>query len=214
MAISLLSKNRDLRDQVRDLEEAIDELEHKHKLELSELRRQHVYKMASKSEEFASLEVENRVLQARLEEQEEVIKDRFELNNRELELDQREERIELQEKHHLALRADEQKLLDIQHQQLTRARVEFEEEKKRAHDKVYDLGTAEGFHNGFIEGIDVMMKLQDKHVDFAKLQALVSTQLAHKDGKEQTEASKELADSFAKHLTGTIEKLLDSSSEE
>lgn len=147
----------------------------------------------------------------------------LELEKREADLSAKEELheqsvdnfVKIKEAHESDMEAHHDKINELQEYALTdrrAARNELGDAKNESRKAGYDEGYSDGLKDGINRVATQSNEARIEANDTAKLLALVAsarTPLASTDGgTEQTPAAAALADAFAKHLTGTIDKLM------
>lgn len=146
----------------------------------------------------------------------------LELDQRDAEQDAREDRITLREEHfegtkeaHKADMEDHhRKINDLQNDVKAyreAAKAEFNDAKSASRKAGYDEGYATGLKAGHAATVNLVSEQRESYTRVLNLSTLASAAGKYivTGDKKQDDASKVIAEAFAKHLTGTIDKALD-----
>ncbi len=149
-----------------------------------------------------------------------------ELDQQESDLNQREELIELKEGHFEKVKEAHEVDMGHHHEEAQKLQKEAAEDRRQAANELsaaktvsrkagYDEGYAAGLEKGYSNSSLFNQRQRENAKDIVALAfASSAVRPSGLNGVSESDASKQLADAFAKHLTGTIERVMDTADED
>jgi hypothetical protein len=206
-----------------------------------ELRRQNLKTIAAKNDEIATLEGKLAGHEALKESAKEQFERQLELDRRDDEQNARADRLAVHEQHFANIKEAHETDMKRHHDEINQLTEDMKARKASAHkeaeelvrsakqellnaksetrDSGYSNGYAAGLETGYGALVELVSNQRKSYTELLSLSTLagaVRTPNAPITGDKQKpdEASKVLANAFAKHLTGTIERVMDTKGDE
>lgn len=207
---------KDLKQELKEKDEEIEQLEHNHKIDLARQTRIHVSDKQDDWNTIAELRDRVTVLENLHETVQENKETELELDNRAKQLEARDAELDLKEEG-IQNRGDiVREDIDKRKNHLTIRETDLTKQEAAAYKSQHDSGYTEGYQKGFDRATELHLKTSERANRLLSINALGHTQPSTitftDDGKEKpSESNKILADAFAKHLSKTIDKVLDDS---
>lgn len=206
----MFAKNRDYKLELEAKEEEIEALKHEHGMTIAAMGRSHDTTLLAHLANINELEDKYNVLENLHESHGDLKKRELELDDQRNDFDAAENRLATEQAEFEAYKRRAEKDLETQQEEVTNRLAKAQSKLDDTKETNYKDGHSDGYEEGYKIAIDHLNSASNRTHSLLTLHALTPTQQIVVDGeKEDSESSKILADAFAKHLTKTVDKLLE-----